>query len=89
MLLGWMVIETAEDQNVTAVVFFSPWLLRNRKSNVSPHLPEAASGRAVDLICVSLWIAVKALVLCPHQVPLNPVGLPKIHGKVFQFENLV
>lgn len=56
---------------------------------VSPHLPEAASGRAVGLICIFLWIAVKALVLCHHQVPLHPIGLPQIQGKIFQGKNLV
>lgn len=69
--------------------FFS-WLLRNVcVMCFSPHLPEAASGRAVGLSCISLWIAVKAVVLYLHQVPLHPIGLPKIQGKIFQGKSLV
>lgn len=51
---------------------------------VTPHLPEAASGRALSLICIPLWIAVKALVLRHHQFPLHQIGLPQSQVKALQ-----
>lgn len=52
------------------------------------HLPDAAFGHALALICIALRKAVKTLVLLSHQLPLHEIGLPERQGKAMQEEDL-
>lgn len=47
----------------------------------TPHLPKAASGLALCLICMLLWMAVKALAVLRQQFPLHQIGLPQYKGE--------
>lgn len=52
------------------------------------HLPDAAFGPALALICAALWKAVKTLVVRSHQLPLHEIALPERQGKAMQEEDL-
>lgn len=55
---------------------------------VTPHLPDAASGLALSLICEFLWMAVEPRIPRGLQLPFNQIAPPECQGEVFQEHNL-